>query len=246
MIITEVCANSLRSAIIAQQCGAQRIELCQNLMVGGTTPSAATIQLCRDKLDIDIFVLLRPRAGDFVYSELEMEIILKNIAFCKKIGVDGIVIGVLQNDGSIDTEKTKAFVAAAGDMNITFHRAFDYVPNPLESLEQLIQLKVNRILTSGQQHTAIEGKALIAKLVMQANDKISILAGSGINIDNVEELIQTTQVKEIHLSAKSLLKSTAKYRSSFLLNNSATIPEHDYFLTDEGKLRRVLELVRKL
>ena len=246
-MLLEVCANSLASAIVAQNCGAQRIELCQNLMVGGTTPSAATIQLCRNKLDIDIFVLIRPRAGDFVYSDLEVELMIKNIEFCKRTGVEGVVIGGLTPDGSINIAMMKELMTAANGLQVTFHRAFDYVPDPIKSLTQLNELGVNRVLTSGQKETAFEGKALIAQLVQASeNLDINILPGSGININNVKALIETTEVKEIHLSAKSLIPSKATYPSLVGLNQKEGDSENDYFQTDPKKLREIVALIAQM
>jgi len=201
----EICANSVQSAVNAQEGGAQRIELCCNLEEGGLTPSAATIQLARKWLAIEVFVLIRPRIGNFCYSDIEFETMLKEILFCKDEGVDGVVFGVLNKDGTIDLERNAILVEAARPMQVTFHRAFDCIPDASKGLEQLIQVKFDRVLTSGQQVTAMEGKALIQQFVQQAKDRITILPGSGLSANNLKDFIAYTGVKEVHLSAKMLV-----------------------------------------
>lgn len=205
MIITEVCANSLSSALNAEKGGASRIELCTNLESGGLTPSAGTILLTKEQLNIPVFVLIRPRTGDFVYNETEFEIMKKNIQFCKAHGVDGVVVGCLTSDGDLDLEKNKKLLQLAKPMGATFHRAFDDCNDPFLALKQIIEMGFDRILTSGQAHSAAEGQQLIKKLVEQANRKISIMPGAGVNAQNIKRLVELTLVKEIHFSAKEKL-----------------------------------------
>ena len=201
----EICANSVQSALNAQEGGAQRIELCCNLEAGGVTPSAATIQLARKWLAIEVFVLIRPRIGNFCYSDVEFETMLKEILFCREQEVDGVVFGVLKEDGTIDVDRNAILVEAARPMQVTFHRAFDCIPNASEGLEQLIQLNFDRVLTSGQQATAISGKETIRQLIQQASDRIVVLPGSGLNASNTKDFIDYTGAKEVHLSAKMLV-----------------------------------------
>ena len=243
-MIVEVCANSISSAQIAEQAGAKRIELCQNLMVGGTTPSPGSIEWCVQNLQLKTFVLIRPRPGDFCYSPLEIDLITRDISFCRSVGAAGVVVGALKPNGEIDKEACAKWKATAGEMAITFHRAFDYVPNPCTTLDSLIELGYDRVLTSGQKSSAYEGRALLAKLVQYANNRITILAGGGVKKDNVIPLISATQIGEIHLSAKALKKSIAQYISDLPLNNG-DIPEHDYFETDLEKLREILKRVKE-
>jgi len=202
-MILEICAINLESAIAAEKGGASRIELCDNIIEGGTTPSAATIKLAVEYLSIPVNVLIRPRGGDFIYSDLEFENIIEDIKYCKSVGVSGIVIGVLKNDSSIDIKRTKQLVELANPMNVTFHRAFDLCIDVFQSMEDVISTGAIRILTSGQQQSADKGISLLKKLQSKSNNRIIIMPGGGININNVEHIIKTTSVSEIHMSAKT-------------------------------------------
>ena len=198
----EICCGSIQSAANAKAGGAVRIELCQGLIEGGTTPSPATIDYAVRELGLQVFVLVRPRSGDFCYNELEIKSMEKDVEYCKKAGVAGIVVGFLHPDGTIDTELTKRFVKLAAPLPVTFHRAFDRCTEPLKALEQIINCGCARILTSGCQPTAMEGAELLKQLVQQANGRIKILAGSGVSPENAAELKQRTNVPEIHGSCK--------------------------------------------
>jgi len=198
----EICCNSIQSAANAKAAGATRIELCQNLNEGGTTPSYATIRQCVKDLGLKVFVLVRPRPGDFVYNDLEIENMMEDVRACKELGVAGIVVGFLHPDGSIDTALTRRFVEAAAPIPVTFHRAFDRCSDWSKALEEVIACGCKRILTSGCHETAMEGKEVLRSLVQQANGRITILAGSGVRPDNVRELIQFSGVSEVHGSCK--------------------------------------------
>ena len=182
----EICANSVESAIMAQKGGANRVELCDNVYEGGTTPSLGAIQLARQKLNIKLNIIIRPRGGDFCYSEDEFQIMIKDIEFAKKTGVDGIVIGLLNPDGSIDITRTKKLVELAKPMSATFHRAFDVSNDAFQAMEDIIYCGCDRILTSGQANKAFDGIDLISKLIAKANNRIIILPGSGINETNIK------------------------------------------------------------
>ena len=198
----EICCGSIQSAANAKAGGAVRIELCQGLVEGGTTPSHAAIEYSVKELGLQVFVLIRPRGGDFCYNELEIKTMEEDVAFCKRVGVAGIVAGFLHPDGSIDTELTKRFVKLAAPLPVTFHRAFDRCTDPLKALEEVIDCGCARILTSGCKPTAMEGADMLQKLVKQANGRIAILAGSGVTPENALELRQKTGVPEIHGSCK--------------------------------------------
>jgi copper homeostasis protein len=198
----EICCGSIQSAANAKAGGAVRIELCQGLVEGGTTPSHATIEYAVKELELQVFVLIRPRGGDFCYNELEIKTTEEDVKYCKKAGVAGIVVGFLHPDGSIDTELTRRFVKLAAPLPVTFHRAFDRCPEPLKALEQIIDCGCARILTSGCKPTAMEGADLLKQLVQQANGRIKILAGSGITPENAAALREKTGVSEIHGSCK--------------------------------------------
>lgn len=198
----EICCGSIQSAMNAKAGGAERIELCQGLVEGGTTPSPATIRLAVNELGLDVFVLVRPRGGDFCYNELEIKTMEEDVAFCKEVGASGIVVGFLHPDGTIDTALTRRFVELAAPLPVTFHRAFDECTDPLNALEQVIDCGCARILTSGCQPTAVEGADMLQRLVRQANGRITILAGSGITPDNALMLREKTGAPEIHGSCK--------------------------------------------
>ena len=186
-MLLEICTNSYQSAINAQDAGAHRIELCQELAVGGITPSYGVIKQVITELDITTHVLIRPRSGNFVYSEAEFEIMKQDIEICKKLGVNGIVSGILNENGTIDVVRTNDLLELAKPMTFTFHRAFDEVVNPYESLEQLIDLGVERVLSSGQKMTATEGIELLKKTKNISNGRIIIMPGSGINATNAKQ-----------------------------------------------------------
>jgi len=198
----EICCGSIQSAANAKAGGAVRVELCQGLVEGGTTPSPATIDYAVKELGLQVFVLVRPRGGDFCYNELEIKTMEEDVKFCKQAGATGIVVGFLHPDGTIDTELTRKFVELSAPLPVTFHRAFDECAEPLKALEQIIDCGCARILTSGCKPTAIEGADMLQQLVKQADGRITILAGSGITPENAAALKQKTGVPEIHGSCK--------------------------------------------
>jgi len=205
-MLLEICANSYQSAKNAQEAGAHRIELCQELSVGGITPSYGLLKQVKNTLSIPVFVLIRPRSGNFVYSEEELDIMKHNIQLCKNLGCEGIVSGVLNDDNTINIERTKELIELSKPLKFTFHRAFDCVKNPKDALEQLIGLRVDRVLTSGQETSAEKGLNLLNELKEQAKGRITILAGGGINSDNAK-LFKDVGLIEIHASASSTIKS---------------------------------------
>jgi len=209
--LLEIAANSVASALAAQAGGADRIELCSALEIGGLTPSHATIALARERVSIPIYVLIRPRAGDFVYSDLELEVMRYNIAACKALRCDGVVVGVLDDEGGVDVERCRTLITAAGNLGVTFHRAFDLVRDQQRALEDLIALGCERVLTSGAQRSAQDGAATIRDLVAQARGRIAIMAGAGINARNLAALRATTGAREFHASAKRALPSAMRH-----------------------------------
>jgi copper homeostasis protein len=199
-MIIEICANSFESAKAAQLGRANRIELCTELSVGGLTPSHGLIEKVISELEIPVHVLIRPRSGNFTYSDEEFDVMLRDIAFCKSLGCAGIVSGFLTSENAIDFERTKQLVAASEGMGFTFHRAFDWVENPIEELQKLIDLKVNRLLSSGQKPSAIEGISLLKELQNHSNEKIEIMPGGGISLENALKF-KEAGFKSIHFSA---------------------------------------------
>ena len=214
----EICANSVESCLAAQEGGANRVELCAGIPEGGTTPSYGEIKVARKLLDKTLLhVIIRPRGGDFLYTPLEIERMEEDICLCRELGVDGVVIGCLTEDGEVDMEANRRLVelAKGGDelkpMSVTFHRAFDRCNDPRRALEQLVELGVDRVLTSGQQPTALEGVPLLKELNALAADRIIILAGCGVTETNIKQIADATGVGEFHFSARVPVKSRMEY-----------------------------------
>lgn len=201
----EICTNSVQSALAAQAGGAQRIELCQNLEQGGITPSYGLIRQVRALLHIPVFVLIRPRPGDFVYDDNELAIMRADVEMCRELGCDGVVLGVLTSEGRVDVPRTRALVALAQPLPVTFHRAFDDCVDFAQALEDVIASGCQRLLTSGGQPTAEAGQAQLAALVRQAGPRLRVMPGAGITAANVAALAQATGAAEFHASAKRLL-----------------------------------------
>jgi copper homeostasis protein len=238
----EVCAYSLQSCLTAQAAGAGRIELCGGLAEGGTTPSAGFIQLARQHLTIPLFVMIRPRGGDFLYSDSELAVMRADIDTAKKMGASGIVLGVLRADGTVDTDRTRQFVELTHPMPVTFHRAFDMTRDPLEALEAVIQTGAVRVLTSGQQPTAEAGLPLLRQLVQQAAGRIEIMAGAGVNAANAGALIDAG-VDALHLSGSTRHDSLMTYRQPAVSMASTVPDEYERLEADEEKVRGVVSLI---
>lgn len=231
----EICANSIHSALAAQNAGAHRVELCKNLNEGGTTPSYGTILNTRKQLHIDLFVLIRPRPGDFLYTEEEFEIMKTDIEVCKTLKCDGVVFGILTKDGEVDVKRTQELVKLASPMGVTFHRAFDRCKDPFKALESIIQTGCERILTSGQKDSALEATELIKQLIEKAGNRISIMPGAGINSTNIREIRNTTKAKEYHSSAKTLRPSLMDYQNPALADKKTSLQ-----ISDKMEIKKIL------
>ncbi len=212
MALLEIVAYSYASAKAAAEGGADRIELCENTAEGGTTPSLGTIEAVRKIDGVKLHVMIRPRGGDFLYDKDEFSIMLRDIEVARKAGADGIVIGILKSDATVDIERCRQLVEAAGSMNVTFHRAFDWASRPLEALEAIVQTGCNRILTSGQKPNALAGAQRIAELVKASRGRLSIMAGGGVNESNVAEIIRLTGVTEVHGSLRGVQPTRMEIR----------------------------------
>lgn len=199
--ILEICCPTLQSALNAESGGADRIELCSGLEVGGLTPSPAMIRMALSKVNIPIIVLIRPRPGDFCYSAVEFEALKLDIQFCRIIGVAGVACGILTRDGHVDLIRMRELIDEAGEMHFTFHRAFDFVADPFLATQQLIDLGVKSVLTSGQQKDATSGSLLLRELQSHFSDQIQLMAGGGVRDYNVAELLQSTGLSAVHASA---------------------------------------------
>jgi copper homeostasis protein len=233
----EICCFNLQSAIIAQHAGAHRVELCADGTVGGTTQSLGVIKTAREKLQIQLYPIIRPRGGDFFFSEEELEIMMNDVLLCKQIGCDGVVIGMLNQDGTIDKKSCGQLVQLAYPLGVTFHRAFDRAADAQQALEDIIEIGCERILTSGQQPTAMEGAELIAQLIQQANDRIIIMPGSGIRSANIIELAQKTKAEEFHSSARTHLNSNMQYINANMKDDMS------FVIADENEIKNMVELL---
>ena len=211
-LILEIATSDFNSSFAAAKGGADRVELCNNLAEGGTTQSESIIRHCREKLDIQIFPIVRPRGGDFLYNADEYRIMVGDIKTCKELNCDGVVIGLLNSDGTIDVDRTTRLVELAYPMEVSFHRAFDRCREPFEALEQLISIGCTRILTSGQRQTAPEGIELIAQLVRAADERIIIMPGSGVRKENIQQLVQQSGATEFHSSLRRKIGSKMEFR----------------------------------
>jgi len=243
--ILECCVDSVESAINAQSGGVSRIELCSNLIIGGTTPDLALVREIRRHTDIRIHALIRPRFGDFCYSKYEMEIMKSQIRALKEAGVEGVVIGVLDEDGNINKDAMKELIAEADGLSVTLHRAFDMCRNPYEALEQAISLGINTILTSGQKQSAWEGRELLAELIKKADSRIDIMAGAGIGAEVIEKLIPVTKGTSYHMSGKVTLDSPMKYRKEDVSMGLPSLSEYEIWQTSEEAVRAAVEVLKK-
>ena len=209
----EVVVYNIESALKAQEGGADRIELCDNPSEGGTTPSFATIESVRQNVSMDVYVMIRPRGGDFLYSNYEFHSMKRDILQCQKLSVDGIVFGILNPDGTIDKKRCKELIDKARPLKVTCHRAFDMTRDPFEALEDCIEVGFDRILTAGQQAQALKGAELISQLIEKAKGQIAIMPGSGVNEETVEGIIRESGAKEIHFSATAFRESGMTFKN---------------------------------
>jgi copper homeostasis protein len=209
----EIVVYNIESALKAAEGGADRIELCENPAEGGTTPSYGTIELVRQNVSLDVFVMIRPRGGDFHYSSYEFHAMKRDILQCQKLSVDGVVFGIVTPDGTIDKKRCRELIGRARPLKVTCHRAFDMTRDPFEALEDCIEVGFDRILTAGQQAQAVMGADLLGELIKRANGRISIMPGSGVNETTVEEIIQKCGAREIHFSAAAFRESNMEYKN---------------------------------
>lgn len=241
--ILEIAADSIQSAVHAEEGGADRIELCENLAQGGVTPSAGKIRMAKRLLKIPVFVLIRPRKADFLYSGMEFELMLEDIRIARKLGADGIVSGVLTADGSVDLTRTEKLVEASWPMPFTFHRAIDMCRDPLIATRQLAELGVKRILTSGQKPNAPAGGDLIRRLVDIAGSDIHIMAGGGLRPNNLSALMRIPQLKEFHASARHQVKTKMEFFGRTTMGEE---PVEEEFRWEEVSPQIVREMRRTL
>lgn len=241
----EVCVDSVESALAAQAGGADRLELCADLMVGGTSPTPALIREVLAAVNIPVNVLLRPRFGDFCYTDAEKRVQLGEIEDCRALGINGLVLGTLTEEGELDKDFLKECVRAAGDKHLTLHRAFDVAKDPFKALEDAVELGFDTILTSGQQSSADKGAELLGRLVQKAGDRITILAGAGVGPDNLE-LLAAQGVRNFHTSGKKLVESPMKYRREGVPMGLPLADEFQRSYTDENTIRRIRAMLNEI
>lgn len=242
MRIIEICANSAQSCVEAEAGGAKRVELCAGIPEGGTTPSYGEIRMAQRLISkIDINVIIRPRGGDFLYTEAEIGSMLLDIELCKQLGVHGVVFGCLTKEGDIDVPLMRRLIETAAPLSVTCHRAFDVCRDPFRAMEELIDLGCDRILTSGQQSDAVKGIPMIKQLVERADDRIIIMPGCGVREENIALIEQETGAKEFHTSARSVLYSRMEYRNEQVpMGSNVVTSEFETVQTDREKVKRVV------
>lgn len=240
-LLVEACVDGVPSALAAEAGGAGRLELCSGLSEGGITPSVGLIEMVRERIRLPLFVLIRPRGGDFLYDAEEFEVMRRDVTTAGLLGADGVVLGVLQSNGMVDAERTAALIEAARPLDVTFHRAFDFTQDAEAALERLIALGVDRVLTSGQAARAVDGVATIAGLVRRAAGRIGIVAGGGIRPDNVKAVVQGSGVTEVHLRGSGAVQSGMEFRrAGIALNKPQETGEYAWTETMESVIREVV------
>lgn len=235
----EICCYNFASCIIAEQAGATRIELCADAGEGGTTPGYGTIKRVKEKTRLPVYPIIRPRGGDFLYDDDEFAIMQKDVLVCKELGCEGVVIGLLNADGSVDAGRTAQLVELAYPMGVTFHRAFDRAANPFEALATIIQTGCERILTSGQRPHAVDALALLDELVRTAGDHIIIMPGSGVRASNIALLAEKTGACEFHSSAKAAAASKMMFTAAHMDETLVTV------LADAGEIMQMMQVIKK-
>lgn len=244
--ILECCVDSVESAIEAEIGGANRIELCSALVIGGLSPSKALFEKVKEQVNIKIHVLLRPRFGDFCYTDFEHEIIKKEIKMFKELGADGVVIGTLKTDGSLNLEQMKELVEEAEGMSITLHRAFDMCADPFRTLEEVKELGIHTILTSGQKNSCIDGKDLLGQLMKKANREVDILIGGGVDVSVIPALYESTGATSYHMSGKVTLDSEMQYRKEDMSMGVASMSEYQIWRTSAERVSQVKLVLEEL
>ena len=239
-MIYEICVDSVPGVRAAKAAGADRVELCGDLLEGGTTPSRGMIRQARKIAGIAMNVIIRPRGGDFLFDDDEFAIMEADLDTAKAEGADGVVIGLLTADGSIDLDRTRDLIARARPLSVTFHRAFDMTRDPFEALETLVELGAERVLTSGQEATVLEGLPLITELVKRAGNRIIVMPGGGITARNVERIVAAAKPQEIHFAALEPAASRMEFRRPHVfMGGELRPPEYDRLVTTADSIRSV-------
>lgn len=245
-IVVEICVDSTASALVAERGGAHRIELCSGLTEGGTTPSVGLIESARNHVHIPLHVIIRPRSGDFFYSEDEFEIMKRDVVVAKQLGADGVVLGILQEDGHVDTARTRCLVDLARPMSTTFHRAIDMAVDISQALADVTSAGVDRILTSGGTQNAEDSLATISSLVASAGNSVAIMVGGGIRETNVRRIITATGVREIHANVGQSAPSPMQHRNENISLGAMKDREYQLLVVPETSVRRLVEAASEI
>lgn len=241
--LLEICVDSVESALVAQAGGADRVELCSALFEGGLTPSAGLLEVTRDRLKIGVAAMIRPRGGDFCYDDNEFAVMECDVVLAKELGADMVVLGLLRPDGTIDVERTGKLMELARPLPVTFHRAFDMARDPYEALEVLIELGVDRVLTSGQERSVIEGLEVVTELVRRAGERIVVMPGGGVTERNLARILEVTGAREIHGSASGTKESRMTYRNTrIVMGAQLAPPEYAQKVASESRVRAFRQL----
>lgn len=236
----EICTDSVQSSIEAEKAGACRVELCGNMFEGGTTPSYGVLKATREALTIPIYAMVRPRGADFCYTDKEFEVMKMEIEIMKELKIDGVVFGILNPDGSVDTKRCDELLKLCGNMKATFHRAFDTVADNKKALKDIIALGFERILTSGGEINVMSGLLSLKEIIELASDKIIIMPGSGINEQNIAFIAKTLNAKEYHMQANKTIDSAMTYRNDKVPMGAALRPpDFSYKQTDQNKVKNI-------
>jgi copper homeostasis protein len=235
--VLEICLDSVASAIAAEEGGADRVELCDNLIEGGTTPSEGTIRVARERIGITLHVIIRPRGGDFLYSDDEFAVMEADVRRARELGADGVVFGVLNRDGTVDRDRNARLRELAGPLNTTFHRAFDVTPDPFAALEEIRQLGIGRILTSGQAPNVWEGLDLIRALLGAAGEDLVIMPGAGLRPETIGAFREKSGAREFHMLIDREVPSRATFRREIPMGGGLLPPEYALRMTDAAGVR---------
>jgi copper homeostasis protein len=242
-VLIEVCLDSVASAMAAERGGAQRVELCNDLLEGGVTPSIGLMEVVRSKISISLHPIVRPRAGDFCYTDKEFDIMCRDVEMAKVAGADGLVLGILDPTGNVDIPRTRQLIELARPLSVTFHRAFDMSADLIRSLEDVCATGADRLLTSGGEQTCVQGVETIAQMVRLARNRITIMAGGGIGVDNAAHIIERTAVTEIHVGLGSPVKSPMVYRNPRVSLGKAHGREYDRTEVREEDVRKLNQAI---
>jgi copper homeostasis protein len=243
-VLVEACVDAIDAALEAERGGARRIELCGELLQGGVTPSGGLLSAVWERVDIPVFVLVRPRTGDFLYTREELDVMHRDVAIAKSLDADGVVLGALTADGDVDMPAMRALIDGARPMRVTFHRAFDFARDQDAALDQLLELGVDRVLTSGGAPTALEGAAALRRFVERAGDRLTIVAGGSITASTVADVVRTSGVREVHVRGAASVASAMRHRRAAITLGRPSVPAaYERSATQADEIQRVVESV---